>query len=108
MSVRIMPPHLVSLAWCRITTFAHVGHTLRLIPSRSSQLFITLVMSCKFYVMLEQHACLPPNARSEVNVVFRTVSLRGLSRFHLCFLGGWLISRLAQSMHTPSAAESLA
>ena len=60
-----------------------------------------------FQVMLEQHAYLLPKASSEVDVLFHTVSLRGLSRFRLGFLGEWLFSRLAQSMHTPSAAKSL-
>ena len=77
--------------WCRIETYARVGRILRLIPIRSSHLVTTLVMLCKFHVMSEQHACLPPNASSEVSVLFRTVSLRGVSRFHLCFLGGFLI-----------------
>ena len=88
MVVRIMPPHLVPLV-C------------------SSQLVTTLVMSCKGYEMLEQSACLLPNARSEGSVLFHAVSLRGLSRFRLCLLGGWLFRRLGQSMHTPSAAQSV-
>ena len=37
---------------------ALVGRTLRLIPVNSSHLVTTLVMFCKYYVMLAKHACL--------------------------------------------------
>ena len=71
---------LGTLVWCQIKTFPHVGHTLHLTPIRVSLLVTTLVMSWKSYVMLEQRAYLPPNARSKVSVLFNAVSLRDLPR----------------------------
>ena len=93
MNVRIMPPHLVLVVWCRIKTFLHVGRTLHLIPIRASLLVTTLVTSWKSYMIFGQRAHLPPNAGSEVSVLFHTVFLRDLPRFHVCSLDPLLFCR---------------
>ena len=91
--------------WCRTKKNPHVGHTLYLIPIRAVLLVVTTsVMSWKNYVMLEQRATLPPNARTEASVLFRTVSSWHVS-VCLCLIVICHSSCLAQSMHTPSTAE---
>ena len=65
---------------------------------RASPLVTTLVMSWENYVMLEQRAHLPPNARLEVSVLFHVVSLRDLSRFHFLFSWSFTFCCLSQSM----------
>ena len=79
MSVRTMPPHLVPLVWCRIKTYALVGHILCSIPVRCLRHVTTLVTFCKFYAMSERDACLLHNVWSEASDLSCTVSLCGLS-----------------------------
>ena len=79
MNARIMAPHWVHLAWYRTKTVPHVGRVIHLIPFHALLLATTFVMSWKSYVILEQRACLPPNARSEVSVLFHDVFRCNLS-----------------------------
>ena len=55
--------------------------------------------------MLEQRGYLPFNAGSGVGVLFHTVSLRDLLRFHFCVPLRSLLCRLAQWMQTLSVVE---
>ena len=89
--------HWKRMRWRRTKTFPHVGRVIHVILIHALLPATTLVMSWKSYVTLAQRACLPPNARPEVSVLFHAVFRCGLSCVYHRLLGRFSFIRLAQS-----------